>query len=137
MPQKRPTKRVKKKKVEPIGKLKARADRALQDAFRRNNPGKKCEMCRVNEFQVMHHFIWKSQSNYLRYVEKNLVYVCNPCHSKFHAFPDPTYPIKLAKMRGSEWVEYIESHKRKLKDDNRKELESILTKYKSLPCQTK
>ena len=129
MIKKKTRKRPKRKKLPSIGDLKKKADRAVQDAYRRDNPGKKCEMCLVNEFQVMHHFIWKSQSNYLRYVEKNLVFVCNPCHSKFHAFPDPTYPIKLAKMRGPEWVEYIESHKRKLKDDNRKELITIIDRY--------
>ena len=124
----------KRKKLKPIGKLKEEADRAMQDSFRRNNPGKKCEMCLVNDFQVMHHFIWKSQSNYLRYVEKNLVFVCNKCHSKFHAFPDPTYPIKVAKMRGQKWVDYIESHKHKLKSDSRAELQSIIDKYQRFPC---
>ena len=122
---------MKKKKVKrkTMSKLKEEADRAMQDHFRQNNPGKKCEMCLVNDFQVMHHFIWKSQSNYLRYVEKNLIFVCNPCHSKFHAFPDPTYPIKVAKMRGQKWVDYIESHKHKLKSDNRVELEELKLKY--------
>ena len=121
---------MKKKKLKEIGKLKEEADRALQDAFRRNNPGKKCEMCLVNEFQVMHHFIWKSSSNYLRYVEKNLIFVCNPCHSKFHAFHDPMYPIKVHKMRGPEWTEYIEKHRHKLKSDNRAQLQEVIERYK-------
>lgn len=119
----------KKKKLINIGDLKAKADRALQDAFRRNNPDKKCEMCLVNEFQVMHHFIWKSQSNYLRYDEKNLIFVCNPCHSKFHAFPDPIYPIKVHQMRGPEWTKYIETHRHKLKSDNRIEIMEIIKHY--------
>ena len=122
-------KRPRKPKLPTIGDIKAKADRALQDSFRRNNPGKKCEMCLVNDFQVMHHFIWKSQSNFLRYDEKDLIFVCNPCHSKFHAFPDPTYPIKVAVMRGPEWVEYIEKNKHKLKSDNRIEIMGIIEKY--------
>src|SRR3990167_10692320 len=113
-------------KRKSIGKLKAEADRSLQDHFRRIK--KYCGLC-GGIYQVMHHFIWKSQSNYLRYVEKNLIFVCNKCHSKFHAFPDPTYPIKVAKMRGQKWVDYIDSHKHKLKSDNRAELQSIIDKY--------
>ena len=116
----------KKKKLKSIGKLKLEADRALQDHFRATKTH--CELC-GGQYQVAHHFIWKSQSNYLRYEVKNLIFVCNRCHSKFHAFPDPMYPIKVHQMRGEEWTKWIEDHKRLLKSDNRKELEELLKKY--------
>ena len=119
---------MKKKKVISMGKLKAKADRAMQDYFRRIKTH--CELC-GEPYQVAHHFIWKSQSNYLRYDEKDLIFICNKCHSKFHAFPDPTYPIKVARLRGPEWVDYIENHKRLLKSDNRKELEQITARYET------
>ena len=109
-----------------IGKLKAKADRAIQDYFRTIKT--KCELC-GKPYQVAHHFIWKSQSNYLRYDEKNLIFLCQPCHSKFHSFPDPTYPIRVAQMRGRAWVKYIQKFKRLLKKDSREELESIISKY--------
>src|SRR3990167_10965619 len=112
-------------KRKSIGKLKAEADRSLQDHFRRIK--KYCGLC-GGIYQVAHHFIWKSQSNYLRYDEKCLIFVCNKCHSKFHAFPDPTYPIKVYQMRGAEWAEYIEKHKRLYKKDDRVELMSIIKK---------
>ena len=114
------------KKRLPMGKLKAKADRAMQDYFRRIKTH--CELC-PNPYQVAHHFIWKSQSNYLRYDEKDLIFICTKWHSKFHAFPDPTYPIKVANLRGPAWVAYIEKHKRLLKSDNRAELEEIIKKY--------
>lgn len=116
-----------KKKLKSIGKLKVEADRAMQDHFRRVKTH--CEMC-GQPYQVAHHFIWKSQSNYLRYDEKNLIFICNKCHTKFHAYPDPLYPIRVYKMRGKEWEEYIESHRRLLKSDNRAELMGLIAKYK-------
>ena len=121
-------KKMKKKKIKrkTIGKLKEEADRAMQDHFRRIKTH--CEMC-GGQYQVAHHFIWKSQSNYLRYDEKCLIFVCNKCHSKFHAFPDPTYPIKVYKMRGLEWEKYIEDHRHLVKRDNRLEIEEIIKKY--------
>lgn len=117
---------MKRKKLLSIGKLKAKADRAMQDYFRATI--EKCEIC-GGPNQVSHHFIWKSQSNYLRYEEKNLVHICNPCHSKFHAFPDPLYPILVSKIRGMAWVKWIQEHKRMIKSDNRTELESIISRY--------
>lgn len=122
----KPKKKLKKKKLKTIGKLKEEADRCFQDHFRRVKTH--CEMCGW-PYQVAHHFIWKSQSNYLRYDEKNLIFICNKCHSKFHSFPDPDYPIRVYKMRGKKWEEYIEKHRHLLKIDNRKELESVIVKY--------
>jgi len=116
------------KKFTSIGKLKQRADRALQDHFRRIKT--RCELC-PNPYQVAHHFIPKSSSNYLRYDEKNLIFVCQPCHSKFHSFPDPLIAIRVEKLRGKAWVKWIENHRHLLKKDSRIELNKILEKYKS------
>lgn len=115
-----------KKKLMTIGKLKAKADKVMQDYFRATI--EKCELC-GGPNQVSHHFIWKSQSNYLRYEEKNLIHICHKCHSKFHSFPDPMYPIRVHQMRGQEWTDWINAHKRLRKDDKRQELESLISKY--------
>ena len=119
-------KKIKKKKLKKMGKLKEEADRAMQDYFR--SVKTHCEMC-GKPYQVAHHFIYKSSSNYLRYDEKNLIFVCNPCHSKFHAFPDPMYPVRVHQMRGPEWTAYINENRHKIKYDNRQELEEIIKKY--------
>jgi len=111
-----------------IGKLKAKADRAMQDYFRLIKT--KCELC-PNPYQVAHHFIYKSKSNYLRYDEKNLIFVCNSCHSKFHSFPDPMIALRVRALRGKKWEDYITANRHKLKSDNRKELEEILEYYKA------
>ena len=112
--------------LRPLPKLKDKADRALQDYFRRHKS--ECEMC-GGQYQVAHHFIHKKLSNYLRYDIANLIFVCNPCHSKFHSFPEPTYPAKVYKMRGDEWLDYIETHRRLMKKFTREELEEIIRKF--------
>lgn len=118
---------MKRKKREEMGKLKARADRAMQDYFR--SVKTHCEMC-GRPYQVAHHFITKASSNYLRYDERNLIFICNSCHSKFHSFPDPMYPIKVRNMRGKAWEKYIDSHRHLTKKDDRAELEAIIDKYR-------
>ena len=120
-------KRPRKPKLLKIGQLKAKADRAMQDYFRREKIH--CEMC-PNPYQVAHHFIFKSQSNYLRYEEKNLIWVCQKCHYKFHNNYAQSMVAKLIKQRGQEWSDWIEERKRLLKSDNRQELENIILKYK-------
>lgn len=123
--------RIKAKKRVSMGKLKERADSAVQDWYRRYYLNGVCEMCNARLFYCVHHFIEKSASNYLRYDRKNLVRVCKSCHSKFHKFIDPEYPIKLAQIRGSEWVQYIKDRRHLLKTDNRKELEGIIDYYEN------
>lgn len=120
---------MKKKKPKKIGQLKALADRSMQDYFRRVK--KECELC-GQPYQVAHHFIFKSQSNYLRYVEKNLIFICHGCHSKFHTFNDARMVIKVQKLRGEAWVKWIVKHSRLLKNDSRVELREIYNKYKEL-----
>lgn len=122
-------KKSKRIKLIRIGKLKEKVDRVIQDWHRANSPEQKCEMC-PKQYHELHHFIWKSQSNYLRNDPMNWIRVCRGCHYKFHGANDPMYPIILSRQRGPEWVAYIESHRRLLKSDNRIELNKLLEKYK-------
>jgi len=117
---------IRKHSKNPLPKLKEKADRALQDYFRRVKT--KCEMC-GGQYQVAHHFIHKKLSSYLRYDERNLIFVCQSCHSKFHSFPEPTYPAKVLQMRGNEWLEYLETHRHLGKKFSRDELEALIEKY--------
>ena len=114
------------KKLKTIGQLKKQADRALQDFFRKIKT--KCEICK-NPYQVAHHFIKKSQSNYLRYDIKNLIFICQSCHSKFHSFSDALMTVWVYRLRGAKWMKYIEKHRHLLKKDNREELMKIIRKY--------
>lgn len=122
----RRSKPIRKHSLRPLPKLKFLADKALQDYFRRYKT--KCELC-SNPYQVAHHFIHKKLSSYLRYDERNLIFVCNSCHSKFHSFPDPQISIRVLKLRGDEWNEYLESHRHLIKKFTRDELQEIINKY--------
>src|SRR3990167_658114 len=57
---------MRKKSKNPIKKAKNEADRALQDAYRRNYPNEKCESC-GQRFYCMHHHLEKAKSNFCRY----------------------------------------------------------------------
>lgn len=119
---------MKRKKLPSIVKLKAKADTNLQNYYRATCSDKRCEICK-GQYEVLHHFIFKSQSNYLRYELKNLIFVCRKCHYKFHNNYAQSAVAKIIKQRGQGWSDWIEAHKRLLKNDNRAELESIIKRY--------
>ena len=58
-----------------------KADKLLTPIVRKLTP--KCEAC-GNDTQVAHHWIEKSRSNYLRYDLRNLIALCQSCHTKIH-----------------------------------------------------
>lgn len=117
-----------KKKLKTIGKLKAEADRKMQDHFRRVKTH--CEIC-GKPYQVAHHFITKSSSNYLRYEEKNLIFICQSCHTKIHLSQDPVIIAKIVQLRGEKWLDWIESHRHTLKPDKREEIIAIAVYYET------
>ena len=94
---------MRKKSKNPIKKAKDEADRALQDSYRRNYPNKKCECGCGRIFSLMHHHILKSQSNYLRYHEVNLIFITKFCHDKLH-FGDLQVVARYTTNKGKKWV---------------------------------
>ncbi len=105
-----------------------KADRALQDWYRRECPDKKCEICGA-PFQLLHHHILKSKSNHLRFNEKNLIFICSSCHFKLH-HGYPNLSAVYASKRGKEWVDWIEKEARARRLPYRKkELEEIIERY--------
>lgn len=109
-----------------IGTLKKKADRSLQDHFRRIKT--KCEIC-GKPYQVAHHFITKASSNYLRYEEKNLIFICRSCHTKIHLSQDPVIIAKIVQLRGKKWLAWVESHRHLRKADKREEIMAISVYY--------
>jgi len=98
------------------GQLQMKADRLLQQVFTKLFTH--CEMC-GQPVSCAHHFIEKSKSNILRYDFKNLVPVCQSCHTKFHnkfGFSKGTYDIidALIRKRGKKWLNYIEKTRHKI-----------------------
>lgn len=105
-----------------------KADRALQDWYRRNYPTDLCEVC-GSLAQLRHHHIEKSKSNYLRYNPINLIALCNKCHQKLH-FGDNSIVATYSIKRGEEWLNEIEKLKNIHKPYySKKELEEIIELY--------
>ena len=106
-----------------------KADRALQDFYRRIYPKRRCESC-GGLFGLIHHFIEKSKSNYLRFHKKNLIFICKKCHSLHHCFGDSKIHAKIILKRGQKWLrEIIKLNKIKKQSYNVKELEELIKKY--------
>lgn len=109
--------------------LKDRADRALQDFYRATYPDKKCESCGA-PFQLMHHFIPKSQSNYLRYMDSNLIFLCHKCHYLHHNTGDPLIHGRVIQGRGFEWLDAIQQARRVQRSSpGKKEYLEVMKKY--------
>lgn len=86
----------------PQKKAQRKADRALQDSYRKNYPNEKCECC-GEIFNLMHHHIEKSKSNYARFLQPaNLVFLCSKCHSALH-FENFNVASIYTLKRGKRW----------------------------------
>jgi hypothetical protein len=98
---------LRKKSKNPSKAAKDRADRALQDSYRKNYPNEKCEVC-GNHFDLMHHHIEKCNSMFARWMQPvNLIFLCKECHQNIHfgnADPVARYSI----IRGDQWIDKIE-----------------------------
>ena len=109
-----------------------KADRALQDWYRRQYPKGKCEICGL-PFDVMHHFVPKSQSKALRFDDEkgNLVFICNGCHFRHHRTANPMIHGTVIKKRGMDWYNNLMDRQHKEKRDyfGKKELEDIIKRY--------
>jgi hypothetical protein len=80
---------------------------------------KQCECC-GNKATVAHHWIEKSRSSNLRYDERNLISLCNFCHTKIHnrfgnsitgSFDVAT---KIINKRGKKWKYTLDVEARKI-----------------------
>ena len=103
---------LRRKSKDPRKKAKDDADRALQDWYRAKYPKNRCEAC-GGQFEVMHHFIAKSQSNYLRYDDRNLIFLCQGCHYRHHNVGDQKIMSTVILKRGEKWHKEIIKESRK------------------------
>ena len=121
---------LKRKSPDPRRILKDKADRALQDWYRDTYPEQLCEACGERIFDIMHHFVPKSMSFFLRFNKKNLVFLCNACHYKHHNTGDPTIHALILFKRGEKWFNWIEKAKRISIPFSRKIMREQIEKYK-------
>ena len=117
--------RIKKK---AISILKTKADRLLQLVYVPLNP--KCLIC-GDKTSEMHHFVQKSQSNYLRYNESNLVPLCRRCHSRHHLSGDSSIVTKIIEIKGLDWANKLQEDRHKIFKLNRAFLDYVIASLES------
>ena len=61
--------------------------------------------------EVIHHFIRKSQSNFLRYDESNGVPLTNKEHTLHHITGDPSIVAAILKYYGEEWFKDLQQRR--------------------------
>lgn len=87
----------------------AQCDKLLTPIIKKLFP--KCLLC-GQPTGVAHHFIKKSVSSYLRYYLPNLINLCCSCHFKLHFNDEGLWNGKIALMKGKDWLDDLEKHKK-------------------------
>ena len=100
-----------------------KANALLQKVYVPLNP--KCLLC-GNPTNCMHHFVYKSQSNNLKYDAKNLVPLCSRCHSRYHLSGDPMIHANIVLIKGRKWVKDLESRRRIIFKMNKTNLTEVI-----------
>lgn len=116
-----------------IRKLEKHCDALLQSKFTPLNPI--CIVC-GGETSCMHHVIFKSQSNALRYSEINLVPLCSKCHTRLHFSGDPAILGTIIKVKGIDWFDQLQRERHQICKHTKDYLENIINNLldsKSLP----
>lgn len=88
-----------------IGKAHRKLDKQIQQSVTGN-----CIIC-GKKAQVFHHYIYKSQSSFLRYEPKNLIPMCTGCHFTLHN-KDSSLATQIAYRKGKEWEDWIQANRR-------------------------
>ena len=104
----KPKKLVKNKKPKPVD-YKKKADAVLQELGRKVYDS--CEIC-GGEYSCLHHWIYKSESNALRYLWENCIPVCVRCHFLIHNAKGNLTAGKVVAIRGSKWLYDLEVKKK-------------------------
>jgi len=99
-----------------VKRTRAEADKLWQQLIVKLCPT--CEGCRIEKSSVGHHFIRKSDSNYLRYSIKNGIGLCFKCHFRLHNQSDGEIYANIVMGRDGKWAEYIKKYRRHLTKTN-------------------
>lgn len=104
--------------------LETKADRLLQQHYVPLNPN--CIVC-GGMTSEMHHVVYKSQSNALRYDPLNLVPLCKRCHCRHHLSGDPNILATIIKIKGQSWFDELQSRRHNITKLNREYLLGIIS----------
>jgi len=112
-----------------------KAHRKLDKAIQQNRPPAMCEAC-TGIATVIHHYVQKSQSAYLRNHPKNHIQLCNPCHFALHTKSDPNIVARIIEKRGKEWEKWIQEHRSILIKRDKFYLQELEAKIEELTQDT-
>ena len=105
-----------KTRKQSIASLQRKADALLQKKYVPMYPN--CLVC-GKHCEVMHHFVPKSQSSFLRYDKRNLINLCNSCHARHHLSGDPFIVGAILVAKGQEWANQLETDRHILQKTNK------------------
>lgn len=99
------------------------ADKLYQIKYIRENP---YSVVSGKPTEVIHHFIYKGQSSYLRYDEKNAIPLTHQEHTQHHLSGDPAIVIKIKEAMGQEWFDDLQARRRIICKFNKKYLNEVI-----------
>lgn len=106
-----------------ISKLHRKFDKQIQEYYIKKYP----VSILGGRTEVMHHFIYKSQSTFLRHHEKNLIPLTNAQHFNLHT-KDSSMAVLIADIKGEEWFKWIGENRRNLVKRDKIYLEELSLK---------
>jgi len=109
---------MKRKKKSELAILTDRADALVQKVYVPKMPD--CLISDENT-EVIHHFIQKTHSFYLRYCPMNFIPLTHKLHARHHLSGDPKVHAQILKVKGFDWNDELESHRNDWKDLTKKE----------------
>ena len=80
--------------------------------------------------EVIHHVVPKSQSNNLRYDEKNGVPLTHKEHARHHLSGDPAIVAKILEVKGQAWFDDLQARRRIICKLNIGYLKAVIEKLK-------
>jgi hypothetical protein len=96
------------KKVK-LSTLRNKCNRLLQEIGRLVYD--RCLVC-GGEYSCLHHYVYKSQSEALRYDWRNCVPICVSCHFKIHNAKNDVIPGRIAVILGNNWINDLEERRK-------------------------
>lgn len=108
-----------------ISYYRRKADSVMQEWGRRNY--KDCIVC-GSPMSCLHHYFPKSTSSALRYDEDNLIPLCVGCHFKHHN-GDPRIQNTINAVKGSDWLEILNTKKNNSVKPNKAYYLTIIENY--------
>lgn len=106
-----------------IRKLETFADKLYQCKYLQENPY--CIVC-GSPASCLHHVVYKSQSNALRYSKENGIPICSRCHTRHHLSGDPTILGTIIKVKGMKWFDRLQSDRHVICKHTKEYLESVI-----------